>query len=135
MKLSVAEMKDIVTANPDDVLTLNRLDHMIANDAVNDAEGMEILKGAAKRGCPLAQYKLFGHSYEINEDGDAALAFQYLLSSAKSGLGHAQVSLSSVYQAGILGMRIDMQESFKWAVRAAAWGLSDGQAQLSFLYR
>ena len=104
--LSIDEITAFVEANPNDEIAQNRLDHLL---------------GAAARGCPISEYRVFCLLYESEKD--SALAFKMLLSSAEEGFEMAHISLGSVFTMGLLGHPIDTDESFRWYIRAAAAGV------------
>ncbi|MEZ5959854.1 MAG: hypothetical protein R3C30_05435 [Hyphomonadaceae bacterium] len=99
------------------------------------AEGVTMLRRAADRGFPMAQYRL-AKLYERGEGvpADLTIARQWTERAAASGNRRAMHDLG-VYFARGEGAPLDEAAAFRWFRQAAELGVADSQYNLGVLYQ
>lgn len=99
------------------------------------ADGVALLRRAADRGFPMAQYRL-AKAYERGEGVavDLAVARQWTERAAASGNRRAMHDLG-VYFARGEGAPLDESAAFRWFRQAAELGVADSQYNLGVLYQ
>ncbi|MBK8542743.1 MAG: SEL1-like repeat protein [Caulobacteraceae bacterium] len=99
------------------------------------AEGVTMLRRAADRGFPMAQYRL-AKLYERGEGvpADLTIARQWTERSAGAGNRRAMHDLG-VYFARGEGAPLDEAAAFRWFRQAAELGVADSQYNLGVLYQ
>ncbi len=99
------------------------------------AEGVTMLRRAADRGFPMAQYRL-AKLYERGEGvpADLAVARQWTERAAAAGNRRAMHDLG-VYFARGEGAPLDEAAAFRWFRQAAELGVADSQYNLGVLYQ
>lgn len=105
----------------------------IASD--RSAEGVTMLRRAADRGFPMAQYRL-AKLYERGEGvpADLTIARQWTERAAAAGNRRAMHDLG-VYFARGEGAPLDEAAAFRWFRQAAELGVADSQYNLGVLYQ
>ncbi len=103
-------------------------------DAGDGKEGVKLMRQAAERGLPIAQYRMG----KIYEDGilvpkDEAAARRWTERAANGGNRRAMHNLAMLYAEG-QGVPQSYEKAAKWFQQAALLGLTNSQYNLAFLY-
>jgi TPR repeat protein len=146
MARSIAELEDHAAANPDDTIAINRLAVMRAEAStchsgitlfLTGIDKVRFLEKAVSLGCPVAQKLLADHLWAHNRKDSRARITSLYFEAATAGLNIAQLALGESLQLGLSARNniIDYEAGFQWIIRAAASGLPEAQASVSFAYR
>lgn len=105
-----------------------------ASDKCSNRISLADLKKLADQGNQIFQNNYGVRLYEnASSKQQKNEAFKYLLSAAKSGSAHAQVTVGWIYLHGLLGIR-DTTAAFKWNMKGALQGEPEGANNVAFQY-
>jgi TPR repeat protein len=133
LELSLGEITAVVAADPENDLARNRMDNLLANEASDQSEKIQLIQAAVDRGCPAAQLFL-GTIYR--ERNEPELTLHLIKMSAEAGLDKSQLLLSVLLEKDIEGVegQVDVKEEVKCVIRSASNGDPGAQALVSLLF-
>lgn len=101
--------------------------------------GYKYIRSAAKKGSPEANY-IMARLYEFGfdkvgiEQSDSLAVRKYKMA-AERGIKKAQLKLAKIYEEGLLGVKKNKKESFKWYLLLAESGDNNAAFKVAYSYR